>query len=219
MHSQARVIQQCVEGNVKDNDKDALNWSATNNANLRKAIKPAKLDLLLTDSVIKNSQEGDEIQISPSSANCIKKGQQCLFSCEPELKMSCIEPSKPTFMNKARREPRAKIVSQDARINKKPNSNFPSQISTKPKALKWLSRLPLIGFSVDDNSFESCTQLPPSQNCIGRPRPHQPPFQRRQRLKKPPDHHFRCLRTKDWLTYLDFVRQVTRPKQLPNPLV
>jgi hypothetical protein len=99
---------------------------------------------------------------------------------------------------------------------------------------EWLARLPLID---DDNSTKSrafknnttdknksdmrkrtSTQQPFPHNRSQGSQSCQSPFPKRRRIRRPPyPRYSRRSRMKEWLTYLDFVRQVMRSNSFPKP--
>jgi hypothetical protein len=103
-----------------------------------------------------------------------------------------------------------------------------------PQVSEWLARLPLID---DDNSTKSrafknnttdknksdmrkrtSTQQPFLHNRSQGSQSCQSPFPKRRRIRHPPyPRYSRRSRMKEWLTYLDFVRQVMRSNSFPKP--
>ena len=120
------------------------------------------------------------------SANSIGKCRQNSTSYKQELKT----PKTSTrSTNKPRQKPNTRAALQSTNVNNKIKSDLSLPTRSKSQVPEWLSRLPLVEIPVDYS---------------------QSPFPKRQRTKNPPYQHIGCPRTRDWLSYLDFVRQATR---------
>jgi hypothetical protein len=109
----------------------------------------------------------------------------------------------------------------------------PPPTRPSPQVSEWLVRLPLID---DDNNTKSrafknnttdknksdmfkrtSTQQPFLHNLSQGSQP-QSPFPKHRRIRRPPyPRYSRRSRMKEWLTYLDFVRQVMRNNSFPKP--
>ena len=110
----------------------------------------------------------------------------------------------------------------------------PPPTRPSPQVSEWLARLPVID---DDNSTKSrafknnttdknksdirkrtSTQQPFLHNCLQGCQSCQSPFPKRRRTRRPPyPRYSRRSRMKEWLTYLDLVRQVMRSDSIPKP--
>ena len=117
---------------------------------------------------------------------------------------------------------------------KQPSLDTPPPTRPSPQVSEWLARLPLID---DDNSTKSrafknnttdknksdirkrtSTQQPFLHNCLQGSQSCQSPFPKRGRTRRPPyPRYSRRSRMKEWLTYLDLVRQVMRSNSFPKP--
>jgi hypothetical protein len=181
-------------------------------------------------AIIIKDQQQSKLQVALSSKKAKEKDNLTEWLARLPLIDDDNSTKSPAFKNDTIDKNKSDMCKMTS--TKQPSLDTLPPTRPSPQISEWLSRLPLID---DDNSTKSrafknntdknksdmrkrtSTQQPFLHNRSQGSQSCQSPFPKRWRISRPPyPRYSRRSRMKEWLTYLDFVRQVMRSNSFPK---